>query len=222
MKPVETSGNTISGVAKVEIHPTQPKVRVTFKPTVEGEKPKAYTLEKEDCPEYVKSGVFIVNLSGNGKKMYSIRPVTGIAKFRVKEFIAQKDPKTGKAKEPEPKLHNGKYGPYMTFSVSFEIVEGENKGMIVPGSFPFDFIEGQEEIPGQGLQSVLNVKKKKDSKYNDALWEFLKATGIAKITLPYKENPLPMLQRYILKENRVFSGAFKDGWMTSLISETEF
>jgi hypothetical protein len=216
MKGVET-GQSISGVAMVEPHPSMPKVRVTFAPKTEGEKPVAYVLEKEDCPEPIRKGKFMVSLSGNGKKMFSIRPITGMAKLKVKEFPAQRDAQ-GNAKEPAPKTKTGKFGVYQTFSVVFEIVEGENKGMEMPGSFPFDFIEGQDEVDGK-IVSVLNVKKKKDSPGNDRLWELLEVTGVVKKTMPYKENPLPMLQKYMLKEDRTFSGAYKDGWINSLFSE---
>jgi hypothetical protein len=214
MKPVQTTSG-ISGVAKVEVHPSQPKVKVTLKPTEEGAKPVSYVIEKEDCPEYVRSGMYMVNLSGDGKKMYSIRPITGMAKFRVKQFMAKKDA------EPAPKTVNGKFGPYMTFAVEFEIVEGENKGMTIPGSYPFDFIESMEEVPGKGTLPVLNVKKKQKSPGNDRLWELLEVSGVISLVMPYKENPLPMLQKHMLHQAKVFTGAYKDGWMTSLFASEE-
>jgi hypothetical protein len=218
MKQVETGGTSINGVAMVEPHPTNTKVRVTFAPKTEGEKPAVYILEKEDCPDYIRKGKFMVNLSSNGKKMYGIHPITGIAKFKVKEFVAGRDQK-GNPLEPAPKTHPGtQYGPYQTFSVIFEISEGENKGMQMIGSFPFEFIEDHEEVDGK-IQSVLGAKRKKNSPRNDLFWDLMKVTGIDRKTLPYKENPLPMLQKHMLKEDRTFTGAYKDGWINSLFSE---
>jgi hypothetical protein len=210
MKPVKTSEG-ISGVAKVEIKGV--KVRVSLKPETEGEKVTSYVLEKENCPETVREGTFIVNLAGDGKKMHSIRPINGVDKFKVKEFMAQKD------KEPAPKTHEGKFGPYQTFAVTFEIVEGPRAGMTVPGSYPFDFVQDHDDVPGKGVQEVLGVKKKSKSPGNDRLWELLDVSGAGKHQVPYKENPLPTLQKIMLREAKVFSGSYKDGWMTSLFAD---
>lgn len=213
MKPVETTGSTLSGLAKVEIR--DDKVKITFKPE-EGEKPKSFVVNKEDCPNYIRQGMFMVSMPENGKKVYSVRPNNAVVKLKLKEFNAKKD------EEPKPKTHTGKFGTYLTFSVVFEIVDGEFKGMEVPGSFPYDFVESEEEIQGQ-MRSVINAKKKKDSKHNDRLWDFLNVTGLSKKTMPWKENCLPTLQKYALKEDHTFSGSIRDGWVDSLYSdEAEF
>lgn len=214
MKQVE-GGNRISGYAKVEVHPTAPKVKVTVEPAEDGAKPKVFVLEKENCPAYVRSGMFMVNVSGDGTKLYSLRPKEVVAKAKVKEFVAQKD------KEPAPKTTQGKFGAYQTFTVSFQIVDGKFAGMEVPGSFPYDFVPGQEDIPGKGMQETVSLKKKKDSKHNQRLVELLTVTGVIKQTLPWKENLLPMLQRLMLKADKTFSIAVKEGWVDALYADGE-
>lgn len=211
MKPIESSGSTVNGIAKIELHPKEPKVKITFKPE-EGEKPKSYVVEKENCPDYIRNGTFMVSMAENGKKVYGVRPINAVVKLKFKEFPAKKD------SEPAPKTHNGKFGAYQTFSAVFEIVDGEFKGMEVPGSFPYDFVMTEEEIQGK-MHEVINAKKKKDSKNNDRLWDFLQVTGLATKTMPWKENVLPTLQKYILRDGKVFSGAIREGWIDSLYSE---
>lgn len=220
MKQVETSEG-IDGLAKIEIHPNQPKVKVTLKPAEDGQKPKVYILDKEKCPDSVKNGIFLVRLSGNGEKMYSIRPQSGVFKAKVLEFAAQTDQQTGKKKEPTPKTHNGKFGAYQTFTVAFQITEGEMEGLQVPGSFPYDFVAAEEDVPGKGVVEVIGLKKKKDSKYNQKLVELLEVTRVIKAVLPWKENVLPTLQRAMLKNDRTFSVSVKDGWVDGLFAEAD-
>jgi hypothetical protein len=211
MKQVE-GGSRISGYAKVELHPQQPKVKVTLEPSEDGAKPKVYVLDKENCPEKVQNGLFIVDLNGEGNKMYSLRPKEGVYKAKIKAFAAKKDA------EPAPKTVTGKFGAYQTFAVGFQIIEGKYAGMEVPGSFPYDFIPGQEEIPGKGMQETVSLKKKKDSKHNQRLVELLEVTGVIKMTLPWKENLLPLLQRQMLKADKTFSIGVKEGWVDALFA----
>lgn len=218
MKTVQTTFAHVGGLAKVEVHPTQPKVRVIIQADTEKNIPaKTVVLEKEKCPEYVRSGIFLVDLNQDCTKMYSLRPEKGLFKVKVKNFPAGVD-KDGKPKEPAPKVNKGEYGQYLTFIVNFEIIEGEYKGMIIPGSFSFDFIETQEEVDG-AMRSCLGLKIKKNSPRNDQLVSFLEAAGVIRLIMPFKENPLPMLQRYMLKEGRTIVASVKRGWIDSLSEE---
>ena len=213
---VTTKTSRNNGLAKVEVHPTQPKVKVTFKVEKEGEEVRKYVLEKEECPDYVQNGVFLVSLNADGDKMYSMRPVNGVFKLKVKEFVAAKD------KEPAPRTkvgkgQNGEYA-YQTFMVSFIITDGEFKGMTVPGSFSYNFQEGHEEVPGRGVQSVVEISNPR-SKFTASLVELLTVTNVINKQLPYRENILPILQKSMLKEDCEFSGSVKKGFIDSLYQD---
>lgn len=210
---VAKAGERSGGLAIVQIHPSQPKVRVTVKGE-EGAKDKVYTLDKEECPSYVQNGTFFVSLNADGSKMYGMRPRMGLFKAKVKEFVAAKD------KEPMPKTKTAPDGSYtyMTFSVLVEITEGECKGMVIPVNLPYNFQEAQKDIPGRGMQSVTQISHPK-SKRTPKLIEFLDATGIIKKDIPWKENLLPLMQRMILKEDRQFQIIVKDGWVDSITGD---
>lgn len=209
-----------TGLAKVELHPSKPLVKVTLKVVdKEGtEEIKKFTLNKEDCPDYIRAGTFLVSMSADGKKMYSMRPSAGVFKFKVKDFVAPKD----KEPVPQTKTSQGKGGSgafsYQTFMVNFEIVDGENKGMVVPGSFSYNFQEGKDEVLGKGIQSVAEISHP-TSKFTATLIELLEVTGVMKKQIPWKENLLPLLQKMMLKEDRIFSGSVKKGWIDSLFAD---
>ena len=207
---VAKSTKSSGGLAKVEIKGS--KVRVTFKPEKD-EELKRYTLEKENCPDYVQEGTFFVNLSANGDKMYSMRPQNGVFKLKFKEFTAQKD------KEPTPRtMHKGDYS-YQIFTSLFEILDGKYAGMIVPGSFSYNFQEAKEEVDGK-MRSVAEISHPK-SKFTAALIELLTVTGLIQKQIPFKENLLPLLQKMMLREDRVFSGSIKKGYIDSLYEDEE-
>lgn len=213
---IATTGERNAGLAKVQLHPSQPKVKVTVEQK-EGEA-KVYILNKEDCPDCVQNGTFLVDLSSDGKKMYNIRPVKGVFDLKVKEFVHAKD------KEPMPKVKEGggdkgKYS-YMKFTVTMEIVAGKFKGMLVPCSLPYNFQEAKEEVPGKGLQSVVEISHP-GSKYTKLLIDFLTVTGTIDQVMPYRENILPMLQKHVLKNDRKFSGGLENGWVSGLYESEE-
>ncbi len=92
--------------------------------------------------------------------------------------------------------------------------------MIVPGSFSYNFQEGKDEVPGHGVQSVVEVSHPK-SKFTTKLVELLEVTNILSKQIPWKENLLPTLQKMMLREDCEFSGSVKEGWIDSLYKEVD-
>ena len=53
-------------------------------------------------------------------------------------------------------------------------------------------------------------------KATDRLEEFLIVTGVNDFKFPYKDNPLPMLQKAILHKGETFSVQMENGWVTAM------
>jgi len=208
---IATSAKRTGGLSQVELHPNLPRVRVTVKGE-EGEPNKVYELNKEDCPAYVQNGIFIVRLNSDGNKMYSMVPVDGLENLKFVGFYHEKD------KDPVPATKTGKgnNGPYtyMTFMALFEILDGKNKGMVVPGYFSYNF-----QAAKLGDKTYAEISHP-NSGFTKKLIEFLEVTGLIKVDIPWKENLLPGFQRFIMQRDPKFKGMIKEGRIESLYGDT--
>lgn len=202
------------GLSKVELHPDKPVVRVTVKGE-EGKPDKVYTIQKENCPPYVQNGTFYTRLNSDGTKMYSMVPAKqDVFPLKFKEFYHEKD------KEPAPVTKNGKGGngpyTYQQFTAHFEIVSGPCKGMIVPGYFPYNFQPVTKEVNGKVGEYTLISHP--GSSFTKKLIEFLDVTGLLKAEIPWRENLLPGMQKFIARRDPTFSGMVKEGRIETLYS----
>jgi hypothetical protein len=208
-----------SGVAKVRFSTDKKKVQVLL--SREDGSTKEFRLDSEDCPANLVAGEWVVNMTGQGDKMLSFRPVNGHFVFKVKAFASQE------GKEPEPKVKDvsfvkdGKKQEYSYeyFTVLLTILSPDKyDGMDVPYVLRYHFQEDTYE--GKPVVAY----SKGGSKYTNALKEFLAITGAWELgPMPYKDNILPDLQKRILHADRTFEGTLKDGWIIdgSLIAMAE-
>ncbi|OGH07430.1 MAG: hypothetical protein A2W22_03105 [Candidatus Levybacteria bacterium RBG_16_35_11] len=200
-------------IAKVRLNESKTKVQVVTKGTDESPS-KTFVLAKEDCPEHVTGGEFIVQLTKEKDKMLNMHPVNGMFWGKVSGFPASKD------KPPTIRRSTGEF-PYDYFLVLVEISQGEYKGMSIPYALRYHFTEATETINGKE-ESVVAIGHLK-SKYTPPLEDFCEATGIwTRGAIRYSDNILTTLQKRILREAREFQFVLKDGWVnTVFVPETE-
>lgn len=192
------------------------KVKVVF--TDENGQEDSYILKKENCPDNVRAGKWMVTLSGNKDKMFSIWPIKGA--FTVR-FVGMAH---AEGSLPAPKLirrpfvdkKTGQSGvsEYLAFTMLFEITEGPNKGMQISKFLRYYF--------GESEGKVIFIKPKSD--YCTELMNYLEALGVFKYgEMEYSENILPALEKRIKKANHKLLAVMNKGYMDSIseIVDTE-
>jgi len=165
------------------------------------------TKTNDTVPSYIQNGTFFVKLSSGKNKIESMRPISGTLRGKVKNFVAKE------GEQPVPRTRVGNYGPYEVFSVILSITKPEKyNGMEVYLEMPFKFtpvmVDGTEvtAIPASKSKSV------------ELLDNFVMATkATSKSHIPYSDNPLPTLEKYILRADAEFEWTMKDGWVAAIL-----
>ena len=202
-----------SGSSKVQVHPDGKRVRIlmTEKDKNGNEQENEYRLlmadqDKEIRP-MIQNGTWFVSLDGNAKKIYGIRPLRGVFKVKCDKFAAEKD------KEPAPKVNNTWEIPFSEFTVLLEIVEGAEKGMIIPMKLRYWFEETIEDN-----KSVVAYEFHPKSRYMPILTDFCDAFGVWEYgPMPYSDNILPFMEKRVKRANKIVQITVKNGWVDSIL-----
>jgi hypothetical protein len=210
-KPKTVAGGSFGSwlTAKVSFNPDKTKVRVVDKETA-----KEYILSAKNVPAKLTSGEWVINLSEDKKEVTNYRPVNGMFKGKVIKFAA------AEGEKPAPKTKSVSFKKdgknieydYLYFTAMIQITEGACKGIEIPYVLRYNFVENDEDG-----KAVVAIKGK--GKYSLALDEFLDVTGAwERGAMKWSDNVLPMFEKRILSEDRIFSFVIKKGWIDSFFA----
>lgn len=170
-------------------------------------------LNKEDCPEQVKPGMWYVSLSSDKKKMYNLHPINGMFTVHVLKFTAKKD------EQPAPRVHTGsQYGDWYSFTPILEFLDEDVKGMTVGYDLPYNFTPVEEEVKGE-KNKVVGISHPK-SKYTEKLTDFLEVTGVWEAgPMKWLDNLCPKLEQRMLRKDAHFKIIMKNGFVDTIYGE---
>ena len=208
--PVSTGVKGASGKAEVTV--TSNKVRVQFT-----EKDQTVDVLREDAPDYMVSGLQIVNLSGDNNKIFSAKPMGGSHVCRFIGFWSKE------AEPPTPRKIDARTGTskagkaykipeHLEFTALFEIVSKKwNRYQLSQNLFyAFQHYEGDiTQIKGDGSQK---------------LSEFLMVAGLdfTSDEIPWSENVLPYLEKLLLsRKKQLVISVTSDGWVDTIVEAPE-
>lgn len=180
------------GIAKVTM--VNGNVKVEMKST-----DSVYTIKKEDVPEYFPykdKAVLMahVTMTQDGQQMLYATPARG---DYAAKFIC-----IGKEGEP-PVARTNQYG--QSFGVIVEIKNNAWAGARAIKWFNLqEYKEGYSTYCVFGKDENGNVKIDGWGKPYEELTEFVTATGLENVDIPYSENPLPAIQKAILEIGKDF------------------
>ena len=186
------------GAAIVKVSEAKGLFRVEFR---DGGK---HTLKLDKKPEQLTEGRWKVSLNGDETEVFSFHPYAGSFQGQVKKFAS---------KEGEPPQFwesKGKYPDWM-FTVIIGITNPKNlAGVEVPYFLRNRFTEEKDE---EG-KSWIGIGK---GKHGDNLLKFLRITGVEERgAMPFKSNPLPMVEKRVLHEPKEFGFIISDGWISDV------
>jgi hypothetical protein len=200
------------------MHPSKPLAKIIMqvkdKNGIESTEEHIVALsEQEDnVKKLIQDGLWFVSLNSDGKKVYSIRPVKGVFKVRVRKLAADED------KEPAPKTNNTFDTPYDYWTPILEIVDGKEKGMQIPLILRYWF----EETVEDGENVVALEFHPKSPKHGPMLSDFLNEFGVWDYgKMKYKDNILPEIQKRLLSAKKVVQVVVKDGWIDSILGSDD-
>jgi len=208
-----------SGIGKIRFSTNSDKIQVVVNVEVEKDQfvIKKFLLDPENCPDNIdvarNAKEWMVQMSSQGDKLMSFRPVKGAFVCTTKEFAAKKDSEpTPKLKEVDFKKSDGtriKYD-YSYFTIILEIVEPEKlAGVTFPLVLHYnlaEFVDDSSSIVGFSM----------GGKYTEQLKEYMIVSGILDDKyhpMKFSDNLLPLFQKIALKEARNFQVTIKDGWV---------
>jgi hypothetical protein len=219
--PVKKSAyDGLSGAANVALSKDKTKVKVTFERKADGSGGDEHVVLAKECPKevqaYLRSGNFVVKLSKESDKIYSLSPTGGMFVGKVAKFSSKKDadpsPMTKVATNQEGQTYS-----YLFFVVMIEITEGECKGMEIPLFLRYNFAEDEQEIKGAMRKVVGYSKSLEKSKHTAFLDEFLTITGAWDAgAIQYSDNILPKLEQRIKRADKTFGFIVKKGYIDTL------
>lgn len=227
--PVKTSDFGTKGLAKVSLNSPDrtkaTKAKVTFY-NDDGTVGKQYVVAIKDCSDEVKgyicSGEFVVNMSKDGDKIFSMYPYNGMFEGKVTGFSAKKD------QPPSPytysgKDQKGKTYTYLFFVANIEIISPpEFKGMHVPCFLRYNFEETEQDVNGT-IRKVARYSTTMKSKHTLFLDEYMGATKSWEAgPIPYSDNILPKLEQRALRAAASFKFLVKKGFLSDFYQETTF
>lgn len=207
---VKNAGYGPRGKAKIQIKGNLVRV-ILHEITKDGDEIEhKVILEKKDCPDEVKPGMWYVSLSGDKKKMYSLHPINGMFNVHVLRFSAKKD------EQPVPRVHHSnKYDDWYSFTPILEFLDGDAKGMTVGYDLPCNFEPIDAEIKGETVK-IVGISHPK-SKYTEKLVDFLEVTEAQKAgPMKWVDNPLPKLEHRMLQADAHFKVIMKNGFVETV------
>ena len=201
MKVKERKNIGVSGYADVRVNKNS--LRVGF---LDGE---TFDLDLDQWEEKRPGGKFNITLSRDNTKIFGVRPIAGSYILRFAGF--------GNRIEdvPEPKIQRGgkrqkKDGGYfyapdrMVFIPQFAVhAEGKYDGLLVATFLPYVF----EPVQGTDLTQI-NGRRGEITQVEN----FLSICGfdVMRDEIPYSNNILPWLERYLYAKNEPVMGSIND------------
>jgi len=207
------------GLAKVALNGNKSKAKVVIVETG-----KEFVVSVKDCSkevqEYIKSGEFVVSMSNDGDKIYSMYPYNGMFEGKVAKFSSKKD----QPPAPLTKIGQNQQGQtysYLFFVVMIEIASGEFKGMQVPLFLRYNFEAYDVEVRGETKKATRYNKTIEKSKHTAFLDEFMEVAGIWDAgAIPFSDNVLPKLEQRALRAAKTFKFIVKKGFLDTFYQET--
>lgn len=209
-----SGGNYQYGQAKIQISQDGKKVRVLFKNN-EGETSE-HVLDRADCPETVRPGVWIVSMGEKFDKLFSLRPIQGVFNAVFHDMVREKD----KPPVPQTKIGKSKDGgtfEYQYFRPLFCIVDGPADGLVVGYKWGLHY-EFDAQVDDNGREVVGYSKSLSKSTHVQDLHKFLTAVGVWDDgAMPYKPNVLPMVYQRAKKAGKQVQLVVVDGNIDSIV-----
>ena len=199
--------NYYSGKATVQIK--ENKVGIKFDPVDGQSSIPPIVISRDNAPEQLSPGRWVVTMNPDRTKILRITPVNGVFRGRVEKFASRE----GEKPSPITRTITAKDGSTYTvrgFTTIIKITQGPYAGLTVPYYLSYNFVE--DFINGKSL-----VGFKARGSRTVALMEFCDITGAwRKGEMKYSDNILPTLEDRILKEGVEFEFVMRDGYIISL------
>ena len=147
-------------------------------------------IKPEKAPAYLFAGHWRITLSQDKTTIFSAVPSDAVVKAQFKDVWHRE------GEEPSPQTNQGKFGPYLTFSVLWEVVEGEFKGVEVSQQLSYNF--EMMDYNGKTIAGYSSTKMKSDrTAMLDAVLSSLGVLGIGddEKPMPWKDNLLPVIRK---------------------------
>ena len=190
------------GAAIVKISEEKGLFRIEFK---DGGK---HTLKLDKKPELLSEGRWMVQLNGDQTEVFGFYPYGGSFQGQVLKFASKKE------EPPQFWESKGLYPDWM-FTVIIGITSPDNlKGVEVPYFLRNRFTEEK----GDDGKTYVGIGK---GKHGDNLLKFLRITGVEERgAMPFKSNPLPMVEKRVLHEPNEFGFTINNGWIDNIFPLT--
>ena len=208
-----------NGIGRIRFSSNSDKVQVVVNVEVEKDQfvTKKFLLDKDNCPDNIdvaRNGKeWMIQMSSQGDKLMSFRPVQGAFVCTTKEFASKKDSEPApKLKEVDFKKKDGKRVKYeyQYFTVILEVLEPPKlAGLTFPLVLHYnlaEFVNDSNSVVGFSM----------GGKYTEQLKEYMTVSGILDDTyhpMKYSDNVLPLFQKIALREARSFQVTVKEGWI---------
>jgi hypothetical protein len=188
------------GPAVIKVREKQGLMRVEFR----DEKLGKHTLKLSKQPEKLFEGRWNVQLNSDKTEVFSFHPFSGSYQGKVLKFAS---------KEGEPPQFwesKGQYPDWM-FTVILVITSPEKFAGIEVPYFPRHRFTEEQADDGK---SYIGIGK---GKHGDNLLKFLRLCDVEKQgPMPYKANPLPMIEKRILHNDKEFGFTIEGGYVSGL------
>ena len=207
----------LQGVAKLLVNPQNPSqygVQFRNAETRKFDGEKVYPLD--EVPENVltlnddeRKQNWFIRISGDGKKIWNIRPADGVYEMDFTGFFAlegqvptvYEDTKIG---------FNGESYVDRSFTPEYEIVGPKCKGFTVPLYLKAKF---------RNYDGVLGTYGKTDNVKTQDLLNWVKCHGLDGVEIPYVDNPLPSMMKIILRGNQKrIHARLEDGYVQNFFA----
>jgi len=165
-------------------------------------------LEHADVSSFPEGAVF-ATVSGDGSRLYSIRPLTGSFVVKFERFAAPE------GELPAPKHYEQTFtaddgttrrSSYEGFTALLRITAGPWAGAILPSFLRYGFVDA-----GDGVTTGLKSR----GRHAERLAAFLEYAGLdlQSDTIPYSENVLPWLEKTLQERNHDFMVVVDNGYV---------
>ena len=180
-----------SGLARVTVG--KEKVTVAFK---DGD---TYEIFREDAPDEIKAGEYIVSINADKTKIMGVQPPKGTYFAKFVGFSHKQDEAPIYREVAAREGTNSKTGDkfyikrHLEFTAIFEVTKKDFAGLQIPFNMWYCF-EPDDQYPGESLLIGSGRGKVED---------FLSALGFDFLndSIPYSDNVLPQLQETLLSKD---------------------
>jgi len=196
-----------------EVRPGKTAVRIAFEE-------RSYEVPVSGWDKNRPAGTYRVTMSKDGTKILSVRPPAGTYIMKFKNMGNKV------ADVPEPKIQRG--GPRQSrdgskhwiapdslifVTIQEVLSDGKYQGLEVYNNVPYIF----SQVPGSNM-TKLEASGKNEL---ERVETYLRVAGfdLAKNDIPYSDNILPWLERYLQKNGRAFLGTLGENGFISTFAD---